>query len=366
MKPLPKVGIIYLTYPTMHWERDISRFMKSFEKINYPKDRLELICVESKGEGERVQPWFEKCWMSKSGNELPRISYLHNDEWIGFAGNNNIGLAKAKELDCEYVYLANEDTDTDPHFVMRAVERAELDPNIAIVQSLILLGEERDKINSIGNAYHYLGFGYSNGYRESAVEYVKDATSHDINYASGAGMLVRISSLEGEPLFDEKFYSYHEDTDAGLLARLKGNKVVMEPSSIIYHYYEFGKSKENFFWMERNRYVLLFSYYKFWTLFLLWPMICCMDAALFLFSIKSGWWRQKLRVYDEWIKPEYWRWIKKRRSYIQSVRKLSDKEFLQSAVSRIEFQEPNVKNPVLEKIGNPVMTLYWGIIGRLL
>lgn len=362
----PKVGIIYLTYPTQNWERDITRFMKSLERIDYPKDRLELICVESKGKLDPIKGWFHDRYMRKSGLDYPRITYIFNDEWIGFSGNNNLGYAKAKELGCDYIHLTNEDTDIEPDYIRRAVERAESDPNIAVVQSLLLLGEERDKINSAGNEYHYLGFGYSKGYGEPVGAY-RDAPLHEIGYASGAAMLCRVSAFEKlGGLFDERFFSYHEDTDASLKARLAGWKIVIEPSSVVYHYYEFGKSKKNFFWMERNRYVLVFSYYKLWTLFVLWPMLCVMDAALLLFSIKNSWWREKLDVYREWFTLSYWKWIRSRRAFLKSIRTMGDRKFLKIAVPEIKFQGEGVRNPVLEYIGNPIMKIYWWVVKRLL
>lgn len=371
---LPKVGLIYLTYPTQNWERDIPRFMASLENIDYPKDRIELICVESKSKLEPVKDWFEKNYGKKSGRELPRISYIFNDAWIGFAGNNNLGVDKARELGCDYVHLTNEDTDIEPDYIRRAVERAELDPKVAIVQSLLLLGKERDKVNSVGNDFHFLGFGYSKGYGwsfEQAKAYFERRQRWDpefeINYPSGAGMLVRMSAIEqmGQ-LFDDRFFWYHEDTDSGLMARCLGFKVVVEPSSIIYHYYEFAKSKQIYFWMERNRYALIFSYYKFWTLFVLAPMLCIMDVALLVFSIKSGWLREKLDVYREWLRPGYWKWIRERRKRIFEKRVIQDVGLLRLAVSEIAYQGEGVKNPILEKIGNPLMRWYWYIMKRFI
>lgn len=369
MTTYPKVGIIYLTYPTANWERDINRCLATIEKVNYPKDRLELICVESKGKIAPLKPWFEEKWMPKSGKELPRITYIFNDEWIGFSGNNNLGFEKAKELGCDYVHLTNEDTDVDPDYILRAVERAESDPKIGYVQSLILLGEERNNVNTIGNAFHFLGFGYSHGYRwtkdqalTALAEEKKTNPDLEIGYASGAGVLCRVATIEAcGGLFDEKFFSYHEDTDATLQARMRGWKTVIEPTSIIYHYYEFGKAKINYYYMERNRYVLMFSYYRWWTLFLLFPMMLVMDVAISFFALKNDWWDMKKKVYQDFAKRDFWRWIIDRRKKIQAARSISDREFLRVAVSTIDFQEEQVRNPVLTYIGNPLLTIYWTI-----
>lgn len=378
--PYPKVGIIYLTYPTAEWERDIDRCLESLEKVNYPKDRLELICVESKGKLPPVKPWFEEKWMPKSGKELPRITYIFNDEWIGFSGNNNLGYVKAKELGCDYVHLTNEDTDVDPDYILRAVECAERDPKIAYVQSLILLGDQRDKVNTSGNVFHYLGFGYSNGYRWTKDKAIAELTREretnpelEIGYASGAGVLGRVTAIEAcGGLFDEKFFSYHEDTDAAMQARIRGWKTVIEPTSIIYHYYtlvkayQFAQNKNNYYWMERNRYVLVFSYYRLWTLFVLAPMFLVMDAAILLFSFKRGWYKNKLKIYGEWFSSEYWRWIRERRQRIQRERSISDRELLRLVWPTIDFQEENVKNPVLTHIGNPILRFYWSIARRII
>ncbi|MBP9863958.1 glycosyltransferase family 2 protein [Patescibacteria group bacterium] len=374
MSNLPKIGIIFLTYPTANWERDINRCLASMEKLTYPKDRLELICVESKGKIAPVKPWFDQTWMPKSGVTLPRITYILKDEWIGFSGNNNLGFEKAKELGCDYVHLTNEDTDVEPDYIDRAVERAEADPKIAYVQSLILLGEERDRVNTIGNAFHILGFGYSNGYRwtkQRALDFFeaerKTNPDLEIGYASGAAVLGRVSAIDAcGGLFDEKFYSYHEDTDASLQARMRGWKTVVEPSSVIHHYYEFGKSKINYYWMERNRYVLMFSFYRGWTLCLLSPLMIIMDVAITVFSIKNGWWDMKWKVYKDLCSSAFWKWVMERRKKIQAERVISDAEFLKHATPVIDFQEEHVRNSLLDQIGNPVMKGYWEIIRNVL
>lgn len=361
---MPRVGIIYLTFPTKNWERDIDRFLRSLERLNYPKDRIELICVEPEQTSPRVKEWFDRVWISKSGTTLPRIHYVFNPGEYGFSSNNNVGLVKARELGCDYVHLTNEDTDVDPDYILRAIECAESDPKIGAVQSLILLGDERDKVNSWGNAFHFLGFGFSNGYKMK-----REACSvkrEEIGYASGAAVLIRMSALHGEPLFDEKFFSYHEDTDLTLRLRLRGYKIVIEPKSVIWHYYEFAKNKINYFWMERNRYALVFSYYRPWTLFLIFPMLLVMDAATSVFSMRGGWWDMKRKVYADLFSRDFWKWIASRRRDLRRIRTIGDRELLKTAVASIEFQDPSVRNPILEYIGNPLMKAYWWVIRRLL
>jgi len=376
MEHFPRIGILYLTYGTKHWEQDINRCLTSLEAMTYPKDRVELICIESKAwnTGILVKDWFEKTWMPKSMNALPRITYVFNDRKMGFAENNNAGYAKAKELGCDYVYLLNEDTDVDPDFLLRAVERAESDPKIAVVQSLLLLGEQRNEVNTIGNAYHFLGFGYSLGYhwtRAQAEAHLeterKTNPDLEIGYATGAAMLARVSALQQcGGLFDNDFFMYHEDTDASFRPRIAGWKVVIEPRSVVYHFYEFVKSRWIYFYMDRNRYVMMFSFYRLWTIFLLMPMIIVMDLGLLGFSFIRGWWREKFKVYGALISPSFWQWIRQRQTVIQRIRTVSDRELLRMTVSDVAFQEEAIKNPVLDYIANPITRAYWWVARNLL
>lgn len=370
---LPKVAILFLTFATDKREVEIPRAMRGFEQMTYPKDRVELICIESRSKLGVVKEWFEKDWMPKSGNSLPRITYIYNDEQIGFAGNNNLGYQKAKELGCDYVYLQNEDAVCDPDFLTHAVARAEQDANVAYVQSLLILGEEPNKINTVGNAFHYLGFGYCKGYlwtREQAASYFVEERKRnpdlEIGYWSGAGVLGKISAIDAcGGLFDEKIFLYHEDTDAAFQARVRGYKIVIEPKSIVYHYYEFSKSITKYYWMERNRFMLIFSYYRWWTLFLIAPMLLAMEIGQFGFALVRGWWREKLKVYKEITSRDFRAWIRVRRKKIQAARVIGDREFLKWSVSTIEFQGDAVKNPVLEYVGNPVMRAYGWVVKRL-
>lgn len=370
----PKIGILYLTFPMAKWERDIPNAMKSLQKMTYPKEKVELICIESQGNREPVWPWFEREWMPESEKSLPRITYLnHSTEKLGFSDNNNLALEKAKELGCEYVYLLNEDAEVEPDFLEPMIARMVSDPTVAIAQSLILLGDKRDQVNTIGNAFHYLGFGYSLGYlwkKEKALEqiYADKKTNPDleIGYASGAGMMVRVSALHGQPLFNLPFFMYHEDTDASFFQRIQGRKIVLVPESVIYHWYEFSKSISKYFWMERNRYAMLFMYLKSLTLALIFPMLIVMEIALLLFAVKNGWWSEKKKVYAEFFKTSYWQWIRERRVLIQKTRIINDRELTRLFVDQILFQEDSIKNPILEKIGNPLMRGYWKVVRCLL
>ena len=73
---------------------------------------------------------------------------------------------------------------------------------------------DTEKINSLGNITHFLGFGYCRSYNQNLSQ-EKFNNLSDICYASGASVLLRVSVLRQVGLFDEEFWMYNEDQDLG-------------------------------------------------------------------------------------------------------------------------------------------------------
>jgi GT2 family glycosyltransferase len=338
---LPKVAISYLTYNGKDSYVDITRCFKSIQQLDYPLDRVEIICVENPSPHGASWPFIEKEWGPLAGNAFPKLTIEKNAKDLGFSGAENVGMRIAAEHGCDYVFLLNQDADVDPGFLKAAVQRAEADPKVMFVQSLLLLGQDKNRVNSIGNRYHYLGHGYAGGYgwtKERALAWLEreKSTNPDLEvpYFSGAAVLVRIAMAKRIGLFDTPFYMYHEDVDASFNARVHGWKTVIEPSSVVYHYYAFSRSIKKFYWMERNRLLVNLSYYKLPTLVLLAFPFFGVEVASLFFSMRSGWWREKLRSWAFFLRPSTWRWVWTRRRRIMRERVIGDRAFLKWAESK--------------------------------
>jgi hypothetical protein len=364
----PKVGVIIPSFFGSNLYPELNRCLKSLAKTNYPRDRWFIVLAEDFSPSGANRPNFERDWSKRVGMDLPDVHHVSSERNIGFAGINNIGLAKAKEIGCDFVFLLNQDTEAEPDFLKHSAERAKRDPKVGIVQSLLLLGQDRGRVNSVGNAFHFLGLGYSNGYlwtRERANRHFREEAAIDpslpVSYSSGAAALVRMETISQTDLFDERFFMYHEDIDLSLAARIRGWKTVIEPTSVVYHHFSFSKSVAKMFWMERNRYVVTLTYYRLATLLLLAPAFIASEAAVLTLSIRGGWWKEKLRALRSLIDAETWKMIRERRRAAQAGRRISDRELLAGAECRILFQEGQAASPIITKFANPLMCLTWRI-----
>ena len=367
----PKIAVILLTKWGKNSRRDLTRCFRSLAEVKYPIEDWEVICVENPSEGGNSWSFIEEDWRPLEGKGLPKLTIIKNDRDWGFSGANNIGLQAAKESGHKYVYLLNQDTDVDPLFLEKAVARAEADPKIGLVQSFLLLGQERDLVNSVGNSFHFLGYGYCRGYRwnrERAERHFREEREGgnadlEIPTASGAGVLVRIAMTDRTGLFDRDFFLYHEDIDLSFAARMAGWKVVIEPESVVWHHYEFSRSITKFFWMERNRGIVMLSYLKPATLALLaLPALLTEIISLPMALLGGRWHKEKVRAWGALLRPSAWAWIARRRRQVRENRRISDREFLRPAVAVIDFQEAGMGGFFVRRIANPLMSLTWRIL----
>lgn len=359
----PKVAIVYLSY---HPEPYIEKVTAALEKMTYPKDRVELVVIDNPHpEFGSAKEFLAEKITPLSGNYLPHVTLIANEKNLGFAGGNNVGIRWAIENSFDYIFLLNNDAYPAPGFLEPLVEAMETDKKIGTAQSLLMLDSNPTLINSAGNVMHYLGFGYCWGYKKTPAE-LNLPLVKEIGYASGACLMLRADLLRQYGGLDEDFFLYHEDLEYSYRLKSLGYKIVLARDSVVYHQYEFSRSVSKYFWMERNRYAVILMFYKWQTLFLLWPTKLIIEIGLILTSIKGGWFAERLAVYRYWANPASWSlWLKKRR-IIQSRRTVSDEVLLKDVVGEILFQDDSVRSPLLVYIGNPLMKLYWIIVKNLI
>ncbi len=359
----PKVAIIYLSFNSDIYLDDV---VSALQKITYPKDRLEFIVVDNPHPqfGSSMRNLEEKL-LPISGNSIPHVTLLPQKENLGFAGGNNVGIAWALENGFDYVYLHNNDGFMASDCVEKMVAALEADSQIGAAQSLLLLYPETELVNTAGNSFHYLGFGYCGNFRVKKSD-LKLKEVEEVGYASGASILMRAELLKEYGLWDKDFFLYHEDVEYSLRMKALGYKVVIIRDAIFYHKYQFSRNKDKFYYMERNRYGVVLMYFKLPTILVLLPMALIMELGLIFFSIISGWFKVRMNVYKYWLNPKNLKlWLAKRK-YIQSIRKVADREILKLAADKVIFDEKDINNPLLKYVANPLMVVYWFIVKRII
>jgi GT2 family glycosyltransferase len=351
-----KVAVIIVNY------KDYARkFLKecrdSLRLQNYPKDLIQVYIVDNSSSDESREYLSEKY---PEARIIPR-----NDG--NYSAANNAGFRQAVLDGFEYFLVANMDVRFHRDSVSELVKAVDSDNSIGVVQSKILLYPKNKeewkhpRINSVGNIIHYLGFGYTRGYGQVDTEI---NGFPEIMYASGCSYIIKKELLQIIIGYNEEYYMYHDDLELSWRAKLAGYKVVLAPKSIVYHKYEFDRSIQMVYYMERNRYLTILIYYKIPTLILIFPVLLIMDFGMFFYSIKNGWFKDLMRVYKYFYKSSTWKKIRVERKKVKKIRVRKDKDLIENYSGKILFQEIN--NPVLKYIANPILSVYWWVAKRLI
>lgn len=289
----------------------------------------------------------------------PQVHLIYSSYNSGYAGGNNLGWEHIKKTDADYLYLLNQDAQLTDNCLTTLVQYLDNHEEVVSGQPKIMLYPEKDKINSLGNIIHFLGFGYASyeGLKETQVE----AKSGRINYVSGSNLMIKRSYLEKYgKLFDDFMFMYLEDLDFGWQIMLSGYQSHLVEDSKVFHQYEFQRSIKQVYWFERNRLYIVWKNYKLLTLLLLLPAGLFMELGQLFFAIQNGSLSHKLKSYLWFLNPLNVLKLVKDHIQTQKRRTVTDRFILQEFTGVIDFQP--LDNPLLKYIANPVFKAYLSIL----
>jgi len=187
------------------------------------------------------------------------VDLLENESNRGFSGANNDGIKYAiKKYNSDYFYLLNNDTLVEKNWLSEAIKTAERSKEIGIVGSKQLTFEREPTISA--GWIKILGTKYFYGDEEK-----------EVNWVSGAGLLIKKEVIEKIGLFDEMYNpTYYEETDFEKRALLAGFKIMYCPKSIFLHKGGVTTEKENkenkldlVFYRNRARFFYTYSKLSF-------------------------------------------------------------------------------------------------------
>jgi hypothetical protein len=296
--------------------------------------------------------------------EFPAVELIRLTENRGFAGGVNAGwrFARDKFPDLKYVALVNQDLTVDANWLGPLVEHLDSNPGTAAVQPKVMLAHPPNRFNTAGNRSHYLGFGLVTAYGQL------DDGSHDhiceIDFPSGAAALIRAEALGADDIFDDLYFLYLEDAELGWKLRQRGHKIAFIPGSIVWHQYEYRHDYKFYFYLERNRWYLLATYYKLPTLLLLLPAIFAMEFGQLYFAWRNRVFGQKLAAYRFFLGRKHLATLLEQRRRARQRRRIGDRPFVRTFVSEIDL--PELRSKTLRRIGNPLLRAYWHIVRPLI
>ena len=357
---MSKVAIVYLVWSNEP-ERYLVRALEGVAAQTYAKDNLHLLIVyNSHKPTEASQLPFIQSEIEKMKERLPNVTVLPQENNLGFSGGNNLGMKWAVDNGFDYVFLHNADGYLDGRAIEEMVKAMDSDKKIGQAQAMVLLHPEKHLINTAGNSLHYLNIGCCSAFREPIVEQKLDPV-YEVGYVSGAATLMRIDLLRKHGLWCEDFFMYHEDTEYSLRLKIRGYKTVAVRDAIFFHEYNFSKNVQKFFWIERNRYVLKYLFYRWPTIILTLPIEILYNLGLVAIAIKNHWLKELGKVYAYWLRPKNWQTWKAMRKKNMEERILTDRTLINWAEHTVEMADMVVPAPI-KLAADAVFTIYYYLL----
>jgi GT2 family glycosyltransferase len=171
----------------------------------------------------------------------PAIPLIDAGMNAGFARGNNIGFRQTRG---DVVLFLNPDTEVGAGALDRLLGALSARLDAAAAGPRLVDANGRAEL-SFGNRLgpvaelrqKILVRGHQNGWRP-ITRYVERITrrSQDVDWVSGACLLVRRKDAEDAHLFDERYFMYIEDVDFCMALRALGRRIIFAPESEVVHH----------------------------------------------------------------------------------------------------------------------------------
>jgi GT2 family glycosyltransferase len=325
------ISIIIINYNGLDYILDCVESIFQITDCNY-----EVILIDNNSSDNSSDICKEK---------FSQIRLFHNEQNLSMAARN-IGIDNAKG---KYILFLDVDTILLPNSIS-ALFQSYLQHGTGLYQGKILEKENKNIIASCGNLINIFGFGYSRGNGKLDENQFSEFTP--ISFPVGACIFSSLDTIKKIGNFDESglLYLTLDDLDYGWRSWLLGIPSFYEPKSTVYH---MGRTvsklnSKTFFYIERNRWILLLSLYSRSTFLKLLPSLILIDIGISLFLIYKKHGFVKLKAFFYIIK-QYSR-INKRHKTIMMTRQVPDKEILRHFVDDFDILDSLTANSQISSL----------------
>ena len=167
----------------------------------------------------------------------PTVELIELDHNFGFAGGYNNAL---KQVDSEYYVLLNSDVEVSKNWLTPMIELLDSDQSIAACQPKIKDYNNKECFEYAGASGGFIdkyGYPFCRGRIFDSLE--KDNNQYDnieeIFWASGASLFIRAKDYNNIGGLDEFFFAHMEEIDLCWRLKNQGKKIMVCPSSTVYH-----------------------------------------------------------------------------------------------------------------------------------
>ncbi|RLD83824.1 MAG: glycosyltransferase family 2 protein [Bacteroidetes bacterium] len=189
---------------------------------------------------------------------------MHNQNNGGYATGYNVAL---RQIQADYYILLNSDIEVTANWIKPIIEFMDSDSVIGACQPKIRSYSEKEKFEYAGASGGFIdkyGYPFCRGRIFQSLEVDKGQynDSTEVFWATGACMFIRSDVFHELGGFDDDFFAHMEEIDLCWRMKSIGKKVMVCPSSMVYHVgggtLPVGSARKTYL-NFRNNFVLLYK-----------------------------------------------------------------------------------------------------------
>ncbi|MEM1135929.1 MAG: glycosyltransferase family 2 protein [Bacteroidota bacterium] len=283
----PLVSIITVNYRSVE---DTLAFLESIPHACY--NNLEVILIDNAAPSNHSTIYKE---------QFSKLIYIYSKENLGFAGANNLGIAKAKG---KYLYFLNNDTILNKDSISPLVERLEKNEKLGAASPRIVFYENPELLQYAGMTPMNLFTGRNRMIGNKKMDSPVFQKNSIVGYAHGAAMIVPTKVVKQIGPMQTDYFLYYEELDWCEKIRKLGKKIELVGKGKVVHKASASvklNSPLQIFYMTRNRLLFMFRFtgkVQFWIFWMFYRLFVIPKECL-RFLVKGD--KDGLRVYKQAI-----------------------------------------------------------------
>lgn len=219
---MPEISFIILTYNSQDYIETLLNSILKFYGEDIEKKIIEIVIVDNNSSDKTI-------YLARKFNNL-RI--IENKENLGFSKGINLGVSKSLS---DYLVVVNPDTEFKNGNIFEIIKKFKEDRKLGVVGGRIVNREGRPEkscgrfLKTFEILLMSLGLDEVFGVRSSPNKL------REVDFVSGAFMIVRKNIFDKLSGFDENLFMYVEDMELCYRVKKAGYKVIFDPEIVISH-----------------------------------------------------------------------------------------------------------------------------------